>query len=188
MRFLISLGALALLVPASAAAQSTVVIGTSQARACYEAAMAGANRTGPGLERCEAALEAGQMSRRDRAATEVNMGILLVHAGRSGEAMEAYDRAIGILPGLGEAWLNRGIARLGQRDYAAAEADFTRALELGVREAHKAYYNRAMTYDARERYPEAYADFQMALELSPGWPLPLRELERYEVVRTPVNG
>jgi len=41
---------------------------------------------------------------------------------------------------------------------------------------------------AREQYPQAYADFQMALELSPGWPLPLRELERYEVVRTPVNG
>jgi len=188
MRFLISLGALALLVPASAAAQSTIIIGTSQARGCYEAAMRGASRTGSGLERCEAALEAGQLSRRDRAATEVNMGILLAHAGRHGEAMDAYNRAIDIRPDLGEAWLNRGIAHLEHRDYATAEADFTRALELGVREEHKVYFNRAMTYDAREQYPQAYADFQMALELSPGWPLPLRELERYEVVRTPVNG
>jgi tetratricopeptide (TPR) repeat protein len=188
MRFLISLAALTIMVPASAAAQSTVIIGTSQARGCYEAALGGASGAATGLARCEAALSERMMSQRDRAATEVNMGILLMQAGRTDEALAAYDRAIRILPGLGEAWLNRGIARLGQREYAAAEADFTRSLELNVREAHKAYFNRALSLDARERYSEAYADFQQALELAPGWALPLRELERYEVVRTPVTG
>ncbi|WP_429910465.1 tetratricopeptide repeat protein [Glycocaulis sp.] len=188
MRFLISLAALAIIAPASAAAQSVVTIGTSQARGCYEAAMSGTSRASTGLALCEAALAQDALSRRDRTATEVNMGILLMRDGRTHEALAAYDRAINLFPGLGEAWLNRGIARMQERDYAAAEADFTRSLELNVREAHKAYYHRALALDARELYPEAYADFQQALELEPGWNLPLRELERYEVVRAPVNG
>lgn len=188
MRFLISLAALAIIAPASAAAQSTVILRTSQARGCYEAALGGASGAANGLARCETALAEGAMSRRDRAATEVNMGILLMQAGRTEEALAAYDRALGIQPQLAEAWLNRGIAYLGQRQYAAAEADFTRSLELNVREAHKAYYNRALSLDARERYADAYAEFQQALQLAPGWDLPLRELERYQVVRQPVNG
>jgi tetratricopeptide (TPR) repeat protein len=188
MRFLISLAALAIIAPASAAAQSTVIVGTSQARSCYEAALAGTSRSAAGLARCEAALAGDALSRRDRAATEVNMGILLMRDGRTHEALAAYDRAIDMMPGLGEAWLNRGIARFGQREYAAAEADFTRSLDLNIREAHKAYYHRALSLDARELYPQAYADFQRALELSPEWHLPLQELERYQVVRAPVNG
>ncbi|MFC4725202.1 tetratricopeptide repeat protein [Glycocaulis abyssi] len=188
MRFLISLAALAIIAPASATAQSVVTIGTSQARGCYEAAMSVTSRASTGLALCEAALAQDALSRRDRAATEVNMGILLMHAGRSDEALAAYDRALGIQPQLAEAWLNRGIARFAAREYALAEADFTRSLELNIREAHKAYYHRALALDARELYPQAYADFQQALELAPGWNLPLRELERYEVVRAPVNG
>lgn len=188
MRFLIGVTALALALPASAIAQTTVVAGTSPARACYEAAVATARGVTSGLSRCEEALESGLLSRRDRAATEVNMGIVLINAGRAEEALAAYDRAIALQPNLGEAWLNRGIGWLTQRNYEAAEADLTRALELNVRESHKAYYHRALVYDAREQYPQAYADFQLALEHSPGWRLPLQELERYEVVRSPVNG
>lgn len=188
MRFLISLAALAIIAPASASAQMTIVLGTSEARACYEAARDGVRRAARGITQCENALAGAVISRRDRAATEVNMGILLMHAGRTEEALAAYDRALGIQPQLAEAWLNRGIARLQEHDYVAAEADFTRSLELNVREAHKAYYHRALALDARELYPEAYADFQQALVLAPGWNLPLRELERYEVVRAPANG
>lgn len=189
MRFVILFAMCAAALPAAAAAQSTVVLGTSPGRACYEAALASARGSASGVVRCEEALE-GPISVRDRAATEVNMGIVLMNAGRTAEAFAAYDRAIALRPELGEAWLNRGIGWLVQHDYAAAEADLNRALELDVREAHKAYYHRALIYDAREDYTRAYGDFQRALELSPGWALPLRELERYEVVRSPaaVNG
>ena len=188
MRFLISLAVLSIIAPASASAQMTIILGTSEARACYEAARDGARHAAIGVTQCENALAGGMVSRRDRAATEVNMGILLMRAGRADEALAAYDRALGIQPQLAEAWLNRGIARFSLQEYALAEADITRSLALNVREAHKAHYHRALSYDARERYREAYADFQSALELSPGWEPPLRELERYQVVRTPVNG
>lgn len=182
MRSMLLLATLAAALPAAAAAQSTVVLGTNAARACYEAALASSRGSASGVIRCEEALD-GPISVRDRAATEVNMGIVLMNAGRTAEAFAAYDRAIAAQPGLAEAWLNRGIGWLGQRDYAAAEADLTRALELDVRDAHKAYYHRALAHDARENYTQAYYDFQQALSLSPGWHLPLRELERYEVVR-----
>lgn len=188
MRFWISLAALALASPSIALAQSTVVLGTSAARACYEAALASTYNARSSLVRCEEALESGLLSRRDRAATEVNMGIVLITGGRAEEAMQGYDRAIALQPELAEAWLNRGIGHFTQGHHEEAEAHFTRSLELGLGDAHKAYYHRALTLDARERYAEAYEDFQRALELAPGWELPLRELQRYEVVITPVNG
>ncbi len=167
---------------ASAQAQ-TVVFGSSHARTCYEAALTGERGSRSALSSCETALEIEPLGARDWAATQVNYGILLYRAGRMDEAMRAYDRAIDRMPRLPEVWLNRGIVWLAMSDFVAAEADFTRSLELDVQDRHKAYYNRALSFDAREMYREAYEDYQRALEDRPGWELPLQELERYEVVR-----
>ncbi|MGY6532199.1 tetratricopeptide repeat protein [Glycocaulis sp.] len=171
------------LTAAGAASAQTLVIGTSDARLCYEAALALHRNHRSDLQRCEAALQHSPLPRRDVVATHVNYGILLHRAGRPEDAMRSYNRAIQLSPGLGEVWLNRGILLMSTGDFAAAEADFTRALELGVRETHKAYYNRGLSYDSREMYPEAYADYHRALERRPNWSLPMRELERFEVVR-----
>ena len=188
MRFLITFAALMLALPVGAAAQSVVVLGSSDARICYNSANSDRFGRAGNISVCQRALDDQHLTRHDRAATYVNMGILLSRAGRLPEAFSAYDTAISLRSGLAEAWLNRGIARLGVRDWEEAEADFNQALALGVREPHKAYYHRALALDARERYPEAYADFQQALEIMPGWELPLQELERYQVVRGPAGG
>ncbi len=166
-----------------AAGAQTVVIGSSNARICYEAALVDGRTSRTTLSRCETALDSDHMPRRDVVATHVNYGILLHRAGRHDDALRSYDRAIAMDPGLGEAWLNRGIVLLARNDFSGAEADFNRALELEVREPHKAYYNRALSYDAREMYREAYEDYHRALSHRPNWALPLRELERFEVIR-----
>lgn len=164
------------------ASAQTLVLGSSNARLCYEAALAGDRGSRNALARCETAMETDTLSRRDLAATHVNYGILLFRASRLDDAMTAYDRAVELQPRMGEARLNRGLVWLARSDYAAAEADFTQALALGVGEPHKAYYNRALSFDAREMYREAYDDYQRALEDRPGWELPLLELQRYQVV------
>lgn len=171
------------MVAASTAHAQTVVLGSSNARLCYEAALAGDRGSRQALTRCETAIDHDTLSRRDWAATHVNYGILLFRASRFDDAMSAYDRAIDLQPRMGEAWLNRGLVWLARSDYGTAEADFTQALELGLSEPHKAYYNRGLSYDSREMYPEAYADYHRALEYRPNWSLPLQELERFEVVR-----
>lgn len=167
---------------ASASGQ-TIVLGTSNARLCYEAALTDQTGRHSSLSRCESALTDEMLSRRDRVASHVNYGILLLRAGRLDEAMASLDRAIASNALLGEAWLNRGIVWLRMSEYSAAEQDFTRALSLDLSEPHKAYYSRALSYEGREMYPEAYTDYQRALELRPGWGPPLQELERYEIVR-----
>lgn len=174
--------ALALGMFGTAGAQ-TIVLGSNDARLCFEAADIAGNTSRSGLQRCESALANDALNRRDTAATHVNYGILLFRAGRHEDAAGSYDRAIALRPDLGEAWHNRGIVWLATERFEAAEADFTRAIEEGFSEPHKAHFNRAVSYEARGMYSQAYADYQRALELRPGWHLPLRELERYEVVR-----
>jgi tetratricopeptide (TPR) repeat protein len=61
------------------------------------------------------------------AAAYNRLGIVLVRAGRIGEAKAAYERAAGL--GLVAAMTNRGNLALNERDYAGARRWFQRALE-----------------------------------------------------------
>jgi tetratricopeptide (TPR) repeat protein len=86
-----------------------------------------------------------------------------------------------VKPDLGEAYVNRGAAFIGQHRYADGLTDLNKGIELGVEEPAKAYYNRALAYEGLDDIKSAYFDYQKAVELSPDWPAPKQELARFHV-------
>ncbi|RPJ73331.1 MAG: tetratricopeptide repeat protein, partial [Acidobacteria bacterium] len=65
------------------------------------------------------------------------IGVLLVQAGRAGEAAGWFERAVAASPGFYEAWLNLGIARQEQGNRAAAAAVYRRVLTAPARHARE---------------------------------------------------
>jgi tetratricopeptide (TPR) repeat protein len=72
---------------------------------------------------------------------------------------------------------------VGVRRYAEGLADLNKALELGVDEPEKAYFNRALAHEGLDDLKSAYLDYQKAQTLKPDWQDPARELARFTVER-----
>ena len=176
------LGAAVLALAGQAQGGAVTVIGGGMARDCSHAALAGlADRKSE--EVCDLALETELMSPRDRAGTYVNRGIIKLRRTEWTAAKFDFDRAVGLKPDLGEIYVNRGAAMIGMRRYQEGLSDLNKSLELGVEEAEKAYYNRALAYEGLDALKAAYFDYQKALELKPEWEAPKRELARFTVQR-----
>ncbi len=80
-------------------------------------------------------------------------------------ALQAFDAALKLDPGLVEALVNRAVTSFGQGDSEAAVADLNRALEL--RPANPdVLFNRGYAYEAAGRHSEAMADYRAALGLA----------------------
>jgi tetratricopeptide (TPR) repeat protein len=79
--------------------------------------------------------------------------------------------------------VNRGAASVGSRRFADGLTDLNKALDLGVEEPEKAYYNRALAYEGLDNVKAAYLDYQKAIELKPEWEQPKKELARFTVGR-----
>lgn len=170
---------LAIVTPASAA---VTVLGGGMAKQCSEAALSG--ESDPKFEAlCTMALESEFLSMRDKAGTYVNRGILKLRRKEFRTADFDFNRAIEIKPDLGEAFVNRGAASVGVRRYTQGLADLNKALEMGVEEPEKAYYNRALAYEGLGNLKAAYFDYQKAVELKPDWDMPKKELARFTVER-----
>lgn len=71
----------------------------------------------------------------DKAVAYYNLGTFYALMDNRQQAIDAFDRALRANPALAEAWLNRGVARLGSSDRAAAVADIEQADALGLPEA-----------------------------------------------------
>ncbi len=172
---------------ATPAAAAVTILGGGLGRACYEAAEFRRD-TRASLELCSRALADEALSRRDRAATHVNRGIIRMRARDLDAALADYERALEILPELGEAHINRGIALLhmGGRDAEAVEA-FTRGLALNPSRPEVAYYSRAVANELLGNVRAAYEDYQAAAVARPGWEEPIEQLKRFSVERRPVS-
>lgn len=176
------LGVLALAAAACAGqAQGAVtVIGSGMAKECSQAALNG--ETDHKFEAiCTMALDSEMLSLRDRAGTYVNRGILKLRRLEFDSASFDFNRAAVLKPDLGEVYVNRGAAAVGQKRYKEGLDDLNKALELGVEEPEKAYYNRALAYEGLDDVKAAYFDYQKALELKPEWDMPKHELARFTV-------
>lgn len=170
----------ALLVALPAAAQSVTVLGGGMARHCSDAALKGeSDRRFEAV--CTAALQTEVLAHRDRAGTFVNRGVLRLRRLEFNAARGDFDDAVQLQPDLPEAYANRGAALVGQRRYAEGLADINRALQLGVSEPEKAYFNRALANEGLDDLKQAYFDYRKAAELSPGWEAPRKELARFTV-------
>ncbi len=172
-----------LLVPifafATPAATAQVVIqGESPARLCYEHAVAERDDRSA-LADCNEALETVEV-RRNRAATHVNRGIILLHAGRSEEALADFNEAemIGSVR-LGDLALNRSSAliRLGRYRDAVTQTEI--AIAEGGFNAANAWFNRGVALEELGDLPGAYDAYQQAATLRPNWRLPQFELRRF---------
>ena len=159
---------------------SVIVLGSTRAHACMDAAFAGA-RDRTAIDACTSALQEQALSPKDRAATLVNRGVLLMNRADFQAAFSDFDDAARINPKLGEASFNRGSALIALGRYREGLADVERGLVLGVREPEKAYYNRAIAREELDDAKGAYLDYREAARLKPQWELPRLELARFEV-------
>jgi tetratricopeptide (TPR) repeat protein len=175
-----AIAAVVVLAGAGPARATVTVIGGGLAEACSKATMAGSSLPRD-EETCTRALGEELLNPRDKAGTYVNRGIMKMRRGEWRPAMADFDRAVYFKPDLGEIYVNRGAALLGQHRFADGLADLNKSLELGVEEPAKAYYNRALAYEGLDDLKAAYFDYQKALELSPEWDAPKRELSRFHV-------
>ena len=92
-------------------------------------------------------------------------------------------RAISGNPLIGEIFVNRGAALIGKSRYAEAVAEIDKGIGLGVEEAHKAYFNRALAREGLDDMKGAYLDYRTAIKLEPTFELAQAQLTRFTVVR-----
>jgi tetratricopeptide (TPR) repeat protein len=180
---IIGLSALAAALCGSAQGAVTV-LGDTSAEACSKAAFHGdVGRTA--VELCTNALQNPVLDRRDEAGTYINRGVIFMGRGDFNAARGDFERAIAVDPTLGEAWVNRGAVNIVDKRFQDGVSDISKGLTLGTEEPAKAYYNRAIAYEALDDETSAYHDYEQALVLQPGWDLPRNELLRFTVTRKP---
>ncbi len=166
----------------SSARASVFVIGGGLATECSQAALAGAsdNRA---LTVCNEALETESLDRDALAGTLVNRGVMYMRRQNLVAALKDFDRSIQINATLGEAFVNRGAAKIAQGEYDQGLADIDKGLALGPEEPEKAYFNRALAYEGLGDTKRAYFDYLKALEIKPDWEAPKVQLQRFKVTR-----
>lgn len=157
------------------------VIGAPNAQACGQFAAAG-NVTDDAVAACDRALRAERLNRANEIATRINRGTIHLRRREGEPALADFDAVIELDAHHAEAHLNRGAALVMLGRPGLAVASITEALSLGVREPHKAYFNRGAAREALGDMRGAYEDYTTALEIQPDWGPANAELARF--VRT----
>jgi tetratricopeptide (TPR) repeat protein len=164
-------------VPAHAA---IFTAGSTSAEDCFRAAQSGAS-SAKALASCNTAL-ASDLSFNARTGTLLNRATVRAAAGDNQAAVSDYNAAIARDTNRADAYVGRGTALLRQGRYGEAKADLSRALTMGVSDAHIAYFNRAGAEEASGDKVAAYHDYQRAQQLAPGFQAASVELARFHVV------
>jgi len=181
MKFKFLLTSAALIAVAAPAGAAVTVLGSSNARMCYEAADTDAPPIRTSLEACDTALNGEAASTFDIVATHVNRGILRSRLGDLEGAMTDFDAALAIDPNQPEAYLNKGVALIRKDNPDAALPLFTIALEKKTRRPALAYYGRGIAHEELGNIKSAYADYKRAVAEAPNWKEPKRDLARFVV-------
>lgn len=161
--------ALALSVTIAHAAETT--FGTSEAEQCYREALSPARATGTRV--CTQAIEKGQLTTRDLAASYTNRGVIWARTGEIEKALADHNKALELNPDSIGGLINRANAHSRDQNYHDALLDYDRAIELSGAAFAPALFNRGWVYRAIDDDKTALKDFQAALKLQP-------DNERYE--------
>ena len=94
-------------------------------------------------------------------------------------AIDDFNDAIKHDPTIGDAFVNRGAAEIGQRKFAAGRDDIDHGLTLGADEPQKAYYNRGLADEYLGDETAAFNDYTKSSQLDPQWIWPKHELARF---------
>ena len=122
-------------------------------------------------------LAAARLAAADPATDAYNEGTRLLNAGKPGEAVPYFDRAIRLNPRDVETYTNRGIAWREMGDLSGAITDFDKATELNPKYA-RAYGDRDITRLVQGKDAEARQDFARCFDLDPGMRTALIEKAR----------
>jgi tetratricopeptide (TPR) repeat protein len=160
----------------------TVIGSDAHARRCGEAVLAGDASDGT-VEVCTRALNYRRLTREAQIQLLVNRGVTHLRRRDADAALADFDAVIGIERRHAEAHLNRGAALVQLGRHGEAVAAITEALGLGVREPHKAYFNRGAAREALGDIRGAYEDYNTALEIQPDWGPANAELARFARTR-----
>ncbi|MGQ0533200.1 MAG: tetratricopeptide repeat protein [Caulobacteraceae bacterium] len=194
-RFSSAIPALAVLIAATAFAQAaaaqtqrtdpaavTVVGRDPNARRCSEWVLRGDASDGT-IETCTEALNYRRLERLAQLQLLVNRGVTHLRRREAQAALADFDAVLSLDPRHAEAHLNRGAALVQLGQNGPAVAAITEALGLGVREPHKAYFNRGAAREALGDIRGAYEDYSTALEIQPDWGPANAELARFARTR-----
>src|SRR5258705_557853 len=129
---------------AAPAAASIMVIGSSDARLCFEAADSPLMPQVRDMRRCDDALNVGGLSTYETVATHVNRGILRLRRGLIDQSITDFDAAMALDPNQPEAYLNKGAALIQRQNPSEAAQLFTVALEHNTQRPAIAHYRRAV--------------------------------------------
>ncbi len=170
--------------PSAALAQGAVtVIGGGLGQACYEAAETGRLPSIQALEICNLALQQERLSRRDKAATHTNRGILHMRSGNNTKALRDYQKSLDLMPDLKEAKVNLGAAFYNLKRYPEALAALNEGVASeSVTARAVGHYNRGLTHEKLGDLQKAYEDFRTALMLQPGFTQAADQMSRFTVL------
>lgn len=181
MRLFVSLAALVVCMSTAPAAAQFQVLGRSAAATCFEHAVASRHDV-RAIQDCDMALRDNRVTRRDRAATLVNRGILRIHQNRQDEALEDFERAESLHDFAPSALaVNRACALIGLGRYAEAVAQADLAIRAQDSREADAWFNRGLALEAMDELAAAYDSYRQARRLRPGWDLPQDELSRFRI-------
>ena len=150
------LSAVAGIAATPASAQNVTVFGNSDAQQCY--VYTKLPSASGGEDYCNNALRFEGLSKKDRAATLVNRGIIYNRTRRFAQAFADFEEALAIDANLGEAYVNRGNTYIFQKDLQRAVDDYSKAIEVGTKDLHAAYYNRGLAYEGLNELDLAFTD------------------------------
>ncbi len=154
------------------------VIGAPAAEQCSAFAAAG-DSSDDAITACDRALRSERLNRANQIATLINRGAIRLRRNEGDLAVADFDAVIALEPRHAEAHLNRGAALVMIGRPGPAVGAITEALSLGVREPHKAYYNRAAAREALGDLNGALEDYTTALAIEPDWGPANAELARF---------
>lgn len=168
---------------AAAPAQGAItVFGGGLARSCYEAVEHARVSNDKALQICTLAIEQESMTRRDKAATFTNRGIIRMRDGQLERALADYEKSLSLMPLL-ETKVNLGAALYGLKRYPEALTALNEGIETDSTDAKAiGFYNRALTYERLGNVQAAYDDFRNALATNPEFKLAAKQLERFTIV------
>jgi lipoprotein NlpI len=186
MRVHILIVSAALLAASAAQGQTVISVGTGHAHDCFIYAKSGVQLQ-QGVMTCDTALRQDVLSRKDRAGTYDNRGVMLDMLGHTDAAASDFHAAIALEPGLGDAYVNLGSMLIKQGDQQAALERINTGLDLGMSYPHIGYYDRAVAEQMLGRFKEAYYDYKKALELEPNFAMASERLKDFTVTRVPAK-
>lgn len=176
---IVAVAAIAVAMPAQGA---VTVVGGGLARGCYEAVEYARVGTADAIKICDMALEQEMMTRRNKAATYTNRGILYMRVGRNERALVDYQKSLSLMPLL-ETKVNLGAALYGLKRYPEALSVLNEGVATDSADARATgFYNRALTHEKLGNVQAAYDDFRSALETKPDFAQAAKQLQRFTVV------